>query len=768
LTAQVKTNLIITSAAAGIADPQNGAGVTYGIRSTLNYTVVGGTGALNLNNDAANSGGAGGDVGIWGDALNYTGGSGLSYVPASNETFKVTLTGVEPTGTDFRLRADDGVGFGVQNQNSTRLDWASGIGTSEGIRVTVDMTGIPSTHRLVVTELEFGNANAISGVLPQPKIALGGFAFGASGTLDAIPTGSDNNVISLGSGVEIIGGATGSFYITQATQPLSGTVGFSLQAITFDIVPLEVPAGVVADLVITAAEAGIADPQTGATTYGTKSNLNYNIKAGNGNLGLNNEAGNNGNANINIWGDALDFAAPVPRVSFAPGSDVPFKITLVGVNPTGGDQRLRADDGKGFGVGGGNATRVDWTSTAGSSEGIRVELDATNIPATHRLVVTGLEFGNANAIGTVQPQPQISTLAGAATGFEGLLGKIPPAATNKVGFNLGAGVEVVGGGTGSFVVSQGVQPASGNVGFSLQGIAVEVLPVGVTANLVIDGSALGLTEPAVGLGTSSILNFTIDGSGLLNLNHAFANSGGAGVADWGDALDFTGEPGLSSGSSATFQVRIYAVDPAGTDVAIKSNEDTGLSVSGGNSGKLEWQSANPGSESFRVEIDVTNLPSTEKLVIANMQFGNGNAIGAVQPEANIASLVNMTGFTGNLGAIAPAGPDPQFFVVPGGIEIVGGGGSAKTGSFVMSQAAQPLSGSVGFSLQGITVDVVPAPAEPAISIMEVGGQLEITYSGGVIQESTSLSGWTTLDPQPASPFTVILAPGEKIFYQVIP
>ena len=99
------------------------------------------------------------------------------------------------------------------------------------------------------------------------------------------------------------------------------------------------------------------------------------------------------------------------------------------------------------------------------------------------------------------------------------------------------------------------------------------------------------------------------------------------------------------------------------------------------------------------------------------------------------------------------------------IEVPGG----STASFLLSQAVAGATGAdVGFTLTGMTVDVLAtASVAPSISISQSGGLIEVTYTG-TIQESTSLSGWTTLDPQPASPFTVSLAPGEKIFYQVIP
>lgn len=220
-----------------------------------------------------------------------------------------------------------------------------------------------------------------------------------------------------------------------------------------------------------------------------------------------------------------------------------------------------------------------------------------------------------------------------------------------------------------------------------------------TTNLVIDGSALGLTQPG-DLGRSSILNYTIDEFGLLDLNHAFANSGGAGVGAWGDALDFTGASGLSAGVSVSFQVRIYSFNNNGVEASIKSNEDLGLGVQGNNPGRLDWGKAGM-SESFRVDVNVTNLPSTLKLVFTGLTFGNANATAAVQPEPMIGNLSNMTGFSGSLGTIAP-NTALQAISLGAGIEIMGG----TEGSFTLSQATQDPNGVVGFNLQGLTFDVV--------------------------------------------------------------
>jgi hypothetical protein len=248
----------------------------------------------------------------------------------------------------------------------------------------------------------------------------------------------------------------------------------------------------------------------------------------------------------------------------------------------------------------------------------------------------------------------------------------------------------------------------------------------VTTSIIIETTPT-LSQPSnTTLGPSAIFDYTIDGSGLLSLDHSFANSAGTGVAAWGDALDFTGAAGLTAGDSGTFRIRIYGFDPAGAAKEVKSNDGLGMGVGGQNSSRMD-RGTNSG-ESFQLEITTTGLPTSVNLVITGLRFGNANAISTVQPEASIASLVNMSGYTGTLGAITTGTTPPQDFNIPnGGLTIAGGGGVATTGSFVLSQANQPTSGTVGFSLQGITFDVVPVavPEPSTIAIFAGLGALTV-------------------------------------------
>lgn len=241
-----------------------------------------------------------------------------------------------------------------------------------------------------------------------------------------------------------------------------------------------------------------------------------------------------------------------------------------------------------------------------------------------------------------------------------------------------------------------------------------------TSNLVIDGSALGLTHPVKPDGTTPqdlgkfvIMDYTTSASGTISLNFAFANSGAAGVGAWGDALDVFGGTGLSTAVDGTFGIRIYGVNPSGVDQAIKSNEDLGMGVGGLNSTRMDWGSAaGANSEGFRFEITTTGLPTTVKLVVTGLQFGNANAYETALPEALVGSLVNLTGIGGSLGPIATNLSNQDFALPGGGLSILGGGGTENKGSFVITQATQPPTGTLGFSLQGITIDVVSVTAVP--------------------------------------------------------
>lgn len=60
-----------------------------------------------------------------------------------------------------------------------------------------------------------------------------------------------------------------------------------------------------------------------------------------------------------------------------------------------------------------------------------------------------------------------------------------------------------------------------------------------------------------------------------------------------------------------------------------------------------------------------------------------------------------------------------------------------------------------------------AAEEGSVSITMTGGTVSVEYTG-TLQESSDLAIWSTLDPQPASPFTFSLSAGDKRFFKAVP
>ena len=238
--------------------------------------------------------------------------------------------------------------------------------------------------------------------------------------------------------------------------------------------------------------------------------------------------------------------------------------------------------------------------------------------------------------------------------------------------------------------------------------AMPLLSGQVTTRLVIDGVP---TAPSTDLGTFAILDYTLDEDGQLRLDHAFANSGGEGVAVWGDALDAAYPAGITARESGTFGIRIHSVSPDGEPRRLFSNSGTGLGVEGNNASRIDWDAApSNASESLRVEVSTTGLPASLSVVITGLLFGNANAMDTVVPRPKISDLVNITGYSGRLGQLVPDVDRPQLLRIPmKGLAIRGGDGQPTSGSFSLSQASQPDDGAVGFSLQGILLDVLPNP-----------------------------------------------------------
>lgn len=235
---------MITSGAAGIADPQTG-GVVYGNKTFLNYTIEGGTGRLGLNNTAGNSGVA--EVATWGDGLDFAPVVGMTYVPRTDFSFQIALEAIASNGSLTRIRADDDWGFGVTNVgDARRIEWVSTEASSESIAFNVDLSNLSSTVKLLITGFEFGRGRELA------NARVSGFTGNASGTAQdsgVFGTGGSNGTLAweLTTPIEIRGGGVGRFSLSQAT--IEGAAddednGFTLQAMEFDIVTVPgVPGG---------------------------------------------------------------------------------------------------------------------------------------------------------------------------------------------------------------------------------------------------------------------------------------------------------------------------------------------------------------------------------------------------------------------------------------------------------------------------------------------------------------------------------------------
>lgn len=233
----------------------------------------------------------------------------------------------------------------------------------------------------------------------------------------------------------------------------------------------------------------------------------------------------------------------------------------------------------------------------------------------------------------------------------------------------------------------------------------------VTTSLVVNGAPGSSLAPSTDLGTFAILDYTLTGDGRVSLDFAFANSGGDGVAAWGDALDVPEASGITALEAGTFGIRIQGLSPDGQPRRLFSNSGAGLGVEGNNASRIDWDAA-PGtpSEKVRVEITTTGLPASVSVVITGLLFGNANAMDTVVPRPKISDLVNLSGYSGRLGELVPDVERPQLLRIPmKGLSIRGGDGQPSSGSFTVSQASQPDDGAVGFSLQGITFDLRPNP-----------------------------------------------------------
>lgn len=228
----VTANLVIV-APDGTDDPQSGAdgglNASYGA-AQLNFFVKAGTGNVHLDSLATNS--AVQEIFAWGNLLDVLGessleGSPVSYVPDVDVKITITVRAQKPDGSNARLKADKGRGYGVEGSNPHRLDWNVNNATSETLKIDVDTTALPATHRLVIESLVLGNGEGDA----YPRIV----DFAGGSTVGELVT--EGTVLELGGAHQLIGGRFSSLYLRQARKPAQGDDGFSLQGITFDVLP---------------------------------------------------------------------------------------------------------------------------------------------------------------------------------------------------------------------------------------------------------------------------------------------------------------------------------------------------------------------------------------------------------------------------------------------------------------------------------------------------------------------------------------------------
>ena len=103
-------------------------------------------------------------------------------------------------------------------------------------------------------------------------------------------------------------------------------------------------------------------------------------------------------------------------------------------------------------------------------------------------------------------------------------------------------------------------------------------------------------------------------------------------------------------------------------------------------------------------------------------------------------------------------------------EVFLNGISQGTGTFPWSESDQnhiglDARGSIA-SVDNLSISTVSIPLIPTVSIARSVDDFSVTFEG-VLQESPDLAtgNWTTLDPQPVSPYQVTIPPGVKRFFR---
>jgi hypothetical protein len=151
----------------------------------------------------------------------------VSSSAAYGKTFSIVVSANNGTGGATSSHVST-VGLGIVGNNGGRIDWAATAGqVSEKSIMTFNLTNLTGTT-LSLSNIVIGNALNATGAVADARIK--NFASSTSN----YGTGS----INLSTGFQAPGGgSSANITVEQAAQPTSGIPGFSINSITFDVVP---------------------------------------------------------------------------------------------------------------------------------------------------------------------------------------------------------------------------------------------------------------------------------------------------------------------------------------------------------------------------------------------------------------------------------------------------------------------------------------------------------------------------------------------------
>lgn len=279
-------------------------------------------------------------------------------------------------------------------------------------------------------------------------------------------------------------------------------------------------------------------------------------------------------------------------------------------------------------------------------------------------------------------------------------------------------------------------------------LSVMSMEAAVTADLVIMAEE-GTDDPQsaadggqnVSYGRAQ-LNFLVEaGTGNVKLDSVATNITEPEIKAWGDRLDVLGEASLV-GSPLSYvpeadvkvTITLNAVTPDGANGRLKADVGRGFGVAGSNPHRLDWNSNNAKSETLKIDVDTMGLAATHRLKIVNLILGNGegNAVAELEDFSNGKVTSELVA-------------ERTVFELGSAHELIGGHFS----SIYLRQAFQPELADDGFSLQGITVDILPyhgtwagyyhGDAEGRVETLSLLGAIDTGLAGWVW--SYDLAGW---------------------------